>query len=133
MLPGNPEGTGGLQPGVESSATSYASGTLAESFELKKASVVRGRNCFSLFFSEPECFPGSGWHRLERAGRNPPWGAAWHLCSVMDCRDAAVLGMKGKEGEGCGLLTLTPLPRTTAASLGAPDSGGEMPCGAVVV
>lgn len=51
----------------------------------------------------------------------------------MDCKDVTVLGMKRKEGEGCGLLTLTPLPQTTAALLGAPGSGGEMPCGAMMV
>lgn len=51
----------------------------------------------------------------------------------MDCKDVTILGMKRKEGEGCGLLTLTPLPQTTAALLGAPGSGGEMPCGAMMV
>lgn len=113
---------------------SSASNTLGKSFEAKKASVVRGRNCFSLLFFSPSQSAcqgqvGIAWSVLGGTRH----GVLRGISSVMDCRDVAFLGVKAKEAAGCGLLTFTPLPWTTTAPLGAPSSGGEMPCGAVMV
>lgn len=79
-----------------------ASNTLGELFEAKKTSVVRGRNCFSLFIFQARVLcqgqVGIAWSVLGGTCH----GVLRGISSVMDCRDLAFLGVKGKESMGCG-------------------------------